>query len=452
MADILGMMDYIGRRTDQGVQQGKQSRLAGLYQQALQGPREQRGGLIAQMAGVSPQAAFDAEKHFGGMDDNARQRLGQYAAAFDALPDEQKPQAYPQLAQQAQQLGIPAPTQWDPSYAPNIQKLAQSLGGMGSAGGMFSQKVGEDGFIYNTDRSGRVTNTGVKADRQMWLRDQPGIDPGLVSKDGTVRPLTAAGSQQQMAPGEVPFSIDPSLPPAVQAAIRANPQQFARMSDGQSVAIGGAPSGVAAARPAQTPDQIAKQARTLAPEEVAARGYRPGSVVQVDGYGNETVRQAPQQDRQSMSDAERKAILAAKAKVPQLQNAIRGLTRIEEALKGLDGGMVNTGPLDQYAQRYTKQGQELEAAVGGIQNAFLALTRVPGIGAQSDLEARIAAMQYPSLDKDPEVNRRTMQQLREFATDLANAYRDLLSNGGAQQAGQPQHGRSSLPPGFSWED
>jgi hypothetical protein len=45
-----------------------------------------------------------------------------------------------------------------------------------------------------------------------------------------------------------------------------------------------------------------------------------------------------------------------------------------------------------------------------------------------------------------------MQQLREFATDLANAYRDLLSNGGSQQVAQPQQGRTALPPGFSWED
>ena len=57
----------------------------------------------------APQMAYDANKHFGEMDDDARARLGQYAMAFDALPDEQKAQAYPQLAQQAQALGIPAP-------------------------------------------------------------------------------------------------------------------------------------------------------------------------------------------------------------------------------------------------------------------------------------------------------------------------------------------------------
>ena len=72
--------------------------------------------------------------------------------------------------------------------------------------------------------------------------------------------------------------------------------------------------------------------------------------------------------------------------------------------------------------RHTPQGQELDAAVGAIQNSVLALTRVPGIGAQSDLEARQAMLQYPSLDKAPEVNKRTLENLKLFMLDLARAY------------------------------
>jgi hypothetical protein len=102
------------------------------------------------------------------------------------------------------------------------------------------------------------------------------------------------------------------------------------------------------------------------------------------------------------------------------------LDRIDTALKALDTPGINTGPLDQYAVRGLASGQELEAAVGGIQNAMLALTRVPGIGSQSDLEARIANLQYPSLDKAPEVNRRTMDNLRAFARDLSKAYESAV--------------------------
>ncbi len=52
------------------------------------------------------------------------------------------------------------------------------------------------------------------------------MDPQLVDKLGNVQTV-GAPQPQQMAPGEVPFSIDPNLPPEVQASIRANPQQWA---------------------------------------------------------------------------------------------------------------------------------------------------------------------------------------------------------------------------------
>jgi hypothetical protein len=195
-----------------------------------------------------------------------------------------------------------------------------------------------------------------------------------------------------------------------------------------------------APKPPSASDQLAietfnaRQTRTLSPQEVEASGYREGTIVQEDGYGNQKVVQAPASARASMSEAERKDMLARRAKVPQLQNAIRGLDRIETALGALNTPGINTGPLDQYAVRAMPSGQELEAAVGGIQNAFLALTRVPGIGSQSDLEARIAALQYPSLDKAPEVNARTMQNLRAFAQDLAKAYQSAIE----QDAAAPQ--------------
>lgn len=144
------------------------------------------------------------------------------------------------------------------------------------------------------------------------------------------------------------------------------------------------------------------------------------------------------------SPAAQKASVAQSTKLPQINNVERGLDRIDSALKGLSGSVVNTGPLDQYVVRNLPSGQELEAAIGGIQNSLLALTRVPGVGSQSDLEAKIAALQYPSLDKDPEVNRRTLANLREFVADLK---RQIDTSSGApreteavQRARNPQTG------------
>lgn len=80
------------------------------------------------------------------------------------------------------------PEQWDEAtMAPVVhQVLAQTASAFdgGAQGTVHSQKVGQDGFIYNTMRDGSVVNTGVKADRQMWLRDNPGQAPELVGKDG----------------------------------------------------------------------------------------------------------------------------------------------------------------------------------------------------------------------------------------------------------------------------
>lgn len=127
---------------------------------------------------------------------------------------------------------------------------------------------------------------------------------------------------------------------------------------------------------------------------------------------------------------------AASAKVPQLNAVDRGIERIDAALKGLEGNKIaGTGPIDRFVTGYSDQGRELEAAVNSIQNQLLALTRVPGMGSQSDLEARIAAMQYPSLDMPEATNRRTLQNLRLFIQDLRK-----------QVEGASPQGPTSTPP------
>lgn len=131
-----------------------------------------------------------------------------------------------------------------------------------------------------------------------------------------------------------------------------------------------------------------------------------------------TLGDPPRGSAKPPSAAEMKAQQANATKTAQLGNVNRGLARIEAALGNLGGPFVDTGPIDQYLVRNTEAGQELDAAVGAIQNSMLALTRVPGVGSQSDLEARIAALQYPSLSNAPGVNARTLKQLKDFVQEL----------------------------------
>ncbi len=300
---------------------------------------------------------------------------------------------------------------------------------------MFSQKVGEDGYIYNTDRNGNIKNTGVKADRQMWFRDNPGMAPELVGKDGGVRPVGYGVPQQQgipqapQAPDRGGMEADIALANQLaQAGFDPDKIDAFLSARGQvAEAPGAQPSFTpAAAKPAMTPAQLLAAQRA---QEASDRANRADARAQAEF--NRKATQPPNAQAQKTQDAIR-------AKVPQLQNAIRGMSRIENALGKLNGAMVNTGPMDAMVQKFTPAGQELDAAVGAIQNSILALTRVPGIGSQSDLEARIAALQYPSLDKPPEVNRRTLDNLKLFMRDLAEAYKLAVQPGQGVAASAPQ--------------
>lgn len=333
-------------------------------------------------------------------------------------------------------------------------KIAMAKAGQGGESKVHNAFRGQNGNMWVIDAAGNARDTGAKFDPNTQIIEGANGYYGVNKSTLQAAPVqigqpgATQGTPPAQAPGAVPVVFDDmDMPPPVQQALANRPWT----QNTPDIVGGGRPQPAPQAggqltkpAPQMTPYQQAQlqtqQVRTLSPEEVALRGYRPGSIVQVDGSGQEKVVQAPEQPKDPRAEADaRKAIQAARAKVPQLQNAIRGLTRIDQALKSLEGGMVNTGPMDQFAMRMTKSGQELEAAVGGIQNSFLALTRVPGVGSQSDLEARIAALQYPSLDKHPEVNRRTLYQLQLFAKDLADAYTAVLE-GAATPAQQDAAG------------
>lgn len=465
-----------GRMQAQQIKQD-QNELA-QQEQAVQDRNALRGyasGIIAgdpgafdQAAAIDPQAAMQYQSA-------GDQQLKRLKGAIDfidrAQTPEQKEAAYRQVRPYLNRMspdGVEPPMTFAEA-APKMEEARARIamiGNDGPQGAVQSTFIDNQGNRVAIMRDGSTQVLGQNAPNFRAIDTGNGYvgfnplnntaAPTMIQGAQQPPPIMPAAPQQFTGADGVPVQIDGDLPPNVQAAIRQAEMQGGAVPNGATLqaapqvvqASGGMPTGGAmpgqltsAPKPSEVMAQqnqalqmarfSAQQARTLAPEEVQAAGYRPGTIVQVDGYGNQKVVQAPSQDRQSMSEAQRKDMLARRAKVPQLQNAIRGMGRIEQALSALEGGMVNTGPVDAMVQRYTPQGQELEAAVGGIQNSILALTRVPGIGAQSDLEARIAALQYPSLDKPPEVNRRTLEQLKFFMRDLAKAYESAMQEDAA---------------------
>ena len=122
----------------------------------------------------------------------------------------------------------------------------------------------------------------------------------------------------------------------------------------------------------------------------------------------------------------RKQSQSERVKVAQLDTAGRMIDRLEQAANSVASNPVfDGGPLDQYAIKYTPQGQELEQASASLMPVLTALTRVPGVGSQSDLEARLAQLQLPNAAMAPEVNKKAVEALRQYMADLKVAYANL---------------------------
>lgn len=425
MAGILDLMGYVQGQGEAGRERGQQTRLGQLAGQAYTAPQEQRSGILAGMAQIDPRAAQQQQQQFRSGDQDRVAQLSQKAKLFVGMAKAGNQQAvagmYPEIAREARELfGTNVPDAYDPSFLPGIEQFANI--GNGAGDDLKSLRVGEDGFYYAI-QGGQLVNTGIKAAPNNQI-----IDTGAGFYGVNKGNLQAAPVQVGGAPQQSPQAPQPGMYQTPQGIIRLGDdlspeQREAAMAD---AAAGGVAKNVSLPARDASPQQLGggQQLRSAPKPQAPTELERRMALAQSMNASPEELRALVMGNASTKgpSAAEQKDALARKAKQPQVANAVRGLGRIEQAVKALSGGLINTGPIDQYATRYTKAGQELEAAVGGIQNSLLSLTRVPGIGSQSDLEARIANMQYPSLDKDPEVNARTVENLKAFIADLQQAY------------------------------
>jgi hypothetical protein len=173
--------------------------------------------------------------------------------------------------------------------------------------------------------------------------------------------------------------------------------------------------------------------RTMTAAEIQAAGLPAGTSAQVDSSGKIDILNK----REGLSAAEQKTVREAKMRMPRLNAALRRVDRLGNAVAAIAKNKVfDGGPMDAKALKYTKDGQEVDAAAAQLMPELQALTRVPGIGSQSDLEARLASLAMPSLNVAPEVNARSQAELRAFVEDLKAAYESLLQGG--EQAPQAQ--------------
>jgi hypothetical protein len=183
---------------------------------------------------------------------------------------------------------------------------------------------------------------------------------------------------------------------------------------------------VASVAPTPPASATAGRARLLTPQEVRAAGFPDGTVAQELPDGRIDV----VNKREGLSAAEQKTVREAKMRMPRLNAALRRADRLGKAVDALSNNPIfDGGPADAKALQYTKEGRELMAAAAQLMPELQALTRVPGIGSQSDLEARLASLALPSLEMDPDTNARTQAELVAFVEDLRAAYESLVQGG-----------------------
>lgn len=460
----LQALSFVQQQGEMGRQRGQQNQLAQLAGQSYgANTPEQRQSLLTSMAVIDPAAAQSQQQQFQGDEDRQRRLVYNAANYLKGALDTKNPAAIsgawnavrPSLIRAGLGSEQDYSPEWKPEYEQVLYQVLASGNGAGSqASGVQSTYINRAGQRVAIMRDGSQQVLG-EADARTQLRDQEGVAPSIINlRTGEASPLQAAGATPQ-APAPAGVYIDPSLPPEVQAGIR------------QAEAAGVEYTG-------QTPNSALTATRPDSSQMIT-----PYQQAQLNSQYRDDARadQAMSEARQERERAAATRNQAAQLKAQQAQQAIntrqaqladvrRGVERVRSALGALDSSAIGTGPAAQYAQQYLPAGQELETAVNAMNNSLLALTRVPGVGAQSDLEARIAGMRFPQLGRDESVNRRTLQDLESFINDLSRTAQqsDATDRAEIQAAGgsAPASGGAvrvnsaaeyeALPPGTLYTD
>lgn len=411
-----------------------QKRINQLASQGYGAPQQDRQGLLGQIAQVDARAAQQQEQAFANSDERRNTTLANMARILTSAPDQARPGLYQQMLPTLSSFGMSdLPQEYNAETAPIINQAADSIasayGGGGAGSTVQSQKVGADGFIYNTFRDGRVVNTGVKADTRTQLRDQPGIAPSLVNlRTGEASPLQAAPIQQQGANGA--YTIDPTLPPEVQAQIRA--------AESAGVDYNGVNPGIIQARP--------DTSQMITPYQQAQLEISNRTAQRADAAAN-TATEIQQQARQEKQAQQRSAIEGAVASYDDALATIKKLRSHPgyESLGTIQGDVALNTPLVRTDAKGANAALEtvksqslintlsaLKAASATGASGFGSLTEKEGAALQAAIANLSTAQSHEDLDSNLAEIERVMTRNRRMAMQKASS----LSGGNNLQTTQ----------------
>jgi hypothetical protein len=120
----------------------------------------------------------------------------------------------------------------------------------------------------------------------------------------------------------------------------------------------------------------------------------------------------------------------------RLDAATRRLERVKQASESMGIG----GPGWGMVSGVTPSGQELEQANSQLIGELTALTRIPGVGSQSDLEQRLATLQLPTAGMYPSVRANAIKELESFLKDLDGAIQKVEGGSGGGTTAAPKAG------------
>lgn len=435
----LAALDYVQQQGEIGRQRGQQNQLNMLSGQAYSATTPQdRSSLLGQMAQINPHAAQAQQQQFQSQEDRNRTLVYNAARYLKGALDRQNPAEIagawravrPGLINAGLATEQDLSPDWQPDYAQTVhQALAMGDGGTGQ--GVQSTYVDDQGqrVAILRDGSTRILGGNDAGSNQQTLTIDVNGTPTQVTFDRRTGRYTNANlgaSQQplQQIDGQ-PTYIDPSLPPQVQAAIRAgggtNLQDGGQLQVSQGMPLVGRRKEDEAA--ATEAARLAVQQRFL-PDELAARTQ--AAVQQAGGSA------------QAKGEAE--ARLEAVQNLPRvMQESNNAINLIDQALShpGLATAVGASGRTDPRNYIPGTDATDFRVLLDQIKGGtFLqAFQSLKGGGAITEVEGTKAEQAIARLNRDQSeaAFRQSLQDLREVAqAAITRAQTKAQAAGGGQ--------------------
>lgn len=118
-----------------------------------------------------------------------------------------------------------------------------------------------------------------------------------------------------------------------------------------------------------------------------------------------------------------KDMAVAKNKMIALNTARQQLADVKAKWQKLKGGAA-AGPMG-LGKLPTPAGNAFDAAVNAMRDTVTSLTRVPGVGAMSDFETRLAMGKFPDRNNYEEVTEQQIGQLEQLLNSLESGYSEM---------------------------